>query len=326
MKPTRFIWQNGELKPWSEVTVHAMAHGLHYGSSVFEGLRSYETDRGTAIFRLPEHIDRLFDSCHVYYISIPFSKQELMDACVQVVTENGLTSSYIRPLVYRDVGGLGLVPSADDPIGVMIAAFDWGPLLGEESNRNGIDVCVSSWTRLQSSSNPVKAKAGGHYLTSQLISMEARRNGFADGIAVNSNGTVTEGAGSNLFIVKRGKVFTPSIGCSILDGITRNSVMQLAERIGLDVTEGNIPRESLYTADEIFICGTAIEITPVISVDRLTIGDGQPGPITQLFQKRYKAAITGNDVSFDGWLTICDLHSNASAAKLSSRKCEVSVP
>ena len=212
MKPTDWIWQDGEWKSWTQATVHVMAHGLNYGSTVFEGIRAYQTPAGPALFRLREHLQRLSHSCKMYQLPLPFDINQLETACRELVTKNGLGDAYLRPLVYRDVAGLGLAPAADDPVGVAIAAIEWGPLLGKDSVDAGVHLCVSSWTRLQSASNPVMAKAGGHYLTSQLISSEARRNGYDDGIAVNRDGIVTEGAGANLFMVKNGKVFTPSQG------------------------------------------------------------------------------------------------------------------
>lgn len=303
MKPTRLIWQNGRMIPWQDATVHALAHGLHYGSTVFEGMRAYETDQGVAVFRLREHLKRMFDSCKMYRMQIPFSQDELECACCEVVRQNELTNCYIRPLVYRDAGGLGLVPSDHDPVGVMIAAIEWGPLLGADAQQCGADICVSSWRRLQSASNPVSAKAGGHYLTSQLISMEAKRNGYADGIAVNENGMVTEAAGANVFMVKRGKLLTPPLSCSILDGITRHSIIELARHEQLEVVECNLPRESLYTADELFLCGTAVEINPVASLDRMPIGDGKPGPVTRRLQARFGEVVRGRCERNIDWLT-----------------------
>ena len=215
------VWQNGLMVDWADANVHVMAHGLHYGSTIFEGIRAYHTSQGPAVFRLLEHIQRLFDSCKMYRITVPYSQEEIIAACCQVVAANQFSDAYIRPLVYRDLGGMGLVPSDSDPVSVAVGAFEWGPMLGKEALENGADICVSSWTRLQSSTNPVMAKAGGHYLTSQLISMEARINGYTEGIAVNHDGVVTEGAGSNLFLVKGGKIFTPPLGLSILHGLTR---------------------------------------------------------------------------------------------------------
>lgn len=305
MNPTDWIWQNGELKKWPDATVHCMAHGLHYGSTVFEGLRSYSTDLGPAIFRLREHIDRLYSSCKIYRIEIPYSRQQIEDACQQVVEENGLTDAYIRPLVYRDFGSMGLVPNAEDPIGVVIGAIEWGPLLGKESLEKGTDICVSSWHRLQSSSTPVMSKAGGHYLTSQLISTEAVRNGYAEGIAVNQSGIVTEGAGANLFIVRNGKIYTPSLGCSILEGITRDTILWMARDENLDVVEADLPRESLYLADEVFLCGTALEVTPVSTIDRITIGSGKPGEITRRLQSKYTEIVRGRAGAKYNWLTYC---------------------
>ena len=297
------IWQNGNLIEWTEAKVHVMAHGLHYGSTVFEGIRAYGTDRGSAIFRLDEHLQRLFDSCKMYRIPVPYSQAEIKTACCQVVLENQFSDAYVRPIVYRDLGGMGLATDDDHPVGVAVGAFEWGPLLGKEALEKGTDICVSSWTRLQSSTNPVMAKAGGHYLTSQLISTEAKLNGYAEGIAVNQHGVVTEGAGSNLFLVKQGKIYTPPLGVSILEGITRDTLMKIAKADGLEVIETNLVRESLYAADELFLCGTAAELTPVVSVDRITINDGKPGPISRQLQTKYKQLVTGQCEDTLGWLT-----------------------
>ena len=295
------IWQNGELKNWEDATVHVMAHGLHYGSTVFEGIRSYQTKNGPAIFRLREHIQRLFDSCKVYHMPIPYKLETIEAACCDVVRSNELGNSYVRPIVYCDVDGLGLVPS-ESAIGVAIGAIEWGPLLGKEALEKGTHICVSSWSRPQSNSNPMMSKAGGHYLTSQLISREARLNGYNEGIAVNQNGIITEGAGSNLFMVKQGKIYTPPLGCSILAGITRDSVIQMALREGFEIVESNIPREALYTADEVFLCGTAAEITPVASIDRLDVADGKPGPVTRKIQSQFFDLVAGRLPDEFGWL------------------------
>ena len=302
---SEWIWQNGEIKPWDAAVVHGMAHGLHYGSTVFEGMRSYQTSKGAAIFRLHEHVERLFDSCRLYYTDVPYTQAEIRSACCEIVRRNELSNCYIRPLVYRDVSSLGLAPAPTDPVGVLIGAFEWAPLLGEESATVGASVCVSSWTRICSATNPVMAKAGGHYLSSQLIAMEAKRNGYDEGIAVSERGIVTEGAGSNLFMIYNGKIHTPSLGLSILEGITRNSLIQIAEEEGAEVVETGIPREALYKADEIFLCGTAAEIAPVVSVDRIDIGDGKPGAITVKLQQRFRQVVTGCDESKSHWLSLC---------------------
>ena len=314
MKTTNWIWQDGEFKNWADATVHVMAHGLHYGSTVFEGIRCYKTAKGPAIFRLRDHINRLFDSAKMYGIDIPFTRLQLEHVCQTLVLQNELLSAYIRPIVYRDVASLGLSASADDPVGIAVAAIEWGPLHGQHAIENGTDICVSSWRRLDSSSNPVMAKAGGHYLTSQLISAEARRNGFSDGIAVNQFGCVSEAAGANLFLVRRGKLITPNLGNCILEGITRDTIMQIARDRGLEVLETDIPRECLYVADEVFLCGTASEVTPVVSIDRTPIGDGTPGKITRQIQKRFFEVVSGHVNLHRDWLTYCQALEPASAS------------
>ena len=323
MKTTpKWIWQNGKQVAWAQATTHVMAHALHYGSSVFEGIRAYDTARGPAIFRLREHLERLFDSCKMYRMPLPFSFEEIEEACCAVIRDNELAGAYLRPLVYRDAATLGLSPSPTDPVSVAIMAFEWGPLLGSEALQNGTDVGISSWKRIKSDSNPVFSKAGGHYLTSQLISMEAKSNGFDEGLAVNDSGNLTEAAGANVFVVRKGHLLTPGLGCSILEGITRDTVLQLATRNGLIVNETNIPREMLYSADEVFMCGTAAEVTPIRSVDRIEVGSGKPGPITRLLQKAYREVVTGESVVDPGWLTYVDCANVSTATSTMSGKTE----
>lgn len=298
-----WIWQNGEFIPWHEATVHVMCHGLHYGSSVFEGIRAYSTEKGPAIFRLEEHLKRLFDSCKMYRIACPFSYEEIKAACCDAISKNELQSAYIRPIVYRDAAGLGLAPNAEHPVGAAVMAFEWAPLLGVEAIENGSDVCVSSWTRLNSATNPVLSKAGGHYLSSQLIALEAKANGFDEGIAVNETGNLTEGAGSNVFVLHKGRLLTPGLGTSILEGITRDTVFHLSKYLGMELVECNIPRELLYCADELFLCGTAAEVTPIRSLDRIQIGDGKPGPFTRALQKQFYRVVSGELELGQDWLT-----------------------
>lgn len=302
MQESEFIWHNGELRPWKDVTVHILAHAIHYGSSVFEGIRVYDTPNGSCVFRLEEHIERLFYSAKVYRIKIPFSQSELVEACKTVVRENGLKSAYIRPVVLRGYGTLGVVVKPDDPIETAIAAVEWGTYLGAEALEKGVDVCVSSWNRLAPNTIPPSAKAGGNYLSSQLISMEARGLGFEEGIGLSTDGMVSEGAGENLFLVKDEVIYTPPAGASILFGITRHSAMVLADDLGYEVKEQNIPREMLYMADEIFLTGTAAEITPVRSVDRIEAGDGMRGPVTEKIQTAFFGLFNGSTEDKWGWL------------------------
>ena len=303
MTTSKLIWMNGEMIPWEKATVHVMAHALHYGSSVFEGLRCYETPNGPVIFRLSAHTRRLYDSAKLYRYEIPFTVDEMEQACIEAIRQNGLTNAYIRPLVFLGAGSLGVVPNADVPVDVMVAAIEWGAYLGEDGMNNGIDVCVSSWTRTTSAALPVLAKAGGHYLNAQLIGGEARRHGYVEGISVTARGTISEGSAENLFIVRDGEIFTPPLAASILGGITRDSVMTLARDLGYKVTEIDLPRELLYIADEVFLTGTAAEVTPVRSVDKIEVGNGSRGPITEALQSAFFGLFNGKTKDQWNWLT-----------------------
>ncbi|HVF35554.1 MAG TPA: branched-chain amino acid transaminase [Candidatus Saccharimonadia bacterium] len=294
------IWHNGAIKPWGEATVHVMAHALHYGSSVFEGIRSYETASGAAIFRLKDHLERLFNSARVYDIAIPYTLEQLAAACREVVRANGLRKAYLRPLAYRGLGGFGL--SADTPTDVAIAAWEMGAYLGAGVLENGIDACVSSWQRFAPNTLPAGAKAGGNYLSGQLIAREARRLGFGEGIALDTNGLISEGAGENLFLVFEGALHTPPVSSAILHGITRHTIMTLAHDHGIAVHERQLPREYLYFADEVFMCGTAAEITPIRSVDGKTVGAGKAGVVTRRVQELFFGLFTGRTPDKHGWL------------------------
>ena len=297
------IWLNGRMIPWEQATVHVMAHALHYGSSVFEGIRVYETPGGPKIFRLTDHMRRLYDSAKIYRLPIPYEVDELIGVCKQVISVNELNNgAYIRPIALRGYGDAGLAPGPDHPVDVAIAAWEWGAYLGADGLEQGVDVCVSSWQRVAPNTIPAMAKAGGNYLSSQLISTEAKRLGFAEGIALSTDGTVSEGAGENLFIVKDGAIVTPPSTSSILAGITRNTVMNLAARLDIAVSQSAIPREMLYLADELFFTGTAAEITPIRSVDRITIGAGKRGPITQKLQSAFFGLFSGQTEDSEGWL------------------------
>lgn len=298
---TAFIWHNGQLKPWGDATCHVSTHALHYGSSVFEGERVYATPDGPAYFRLAEHTARLFESAAVYDIEIGYSQAQINDACHEVIRANRMRSAYVRPIVFRGAGGLGVLPKADAPVDVAIIALDWGAYLGEAIEK-GADVCVSSWNRPAPNTVPSWAKAGGNYLSSQLIAAEARRGGYDEGIALGCNGLLSEGAGENLFLIKKGQLLTPPTSAGILAGITRDSVMTLAADLGLSVIERDLPREALYSADEIFMTGTAAEITPVRSVDRKLIGGGVPGPITRALQQAFFGLFDGRTEDRWGWL------------------------
>ncbi|GHF89018.1 branched-chain amino acid transaminase [Thalassotalea marina] len=296
------IWFNGELIPWQNATVHVMSHALHYGSSVFEGIRAYKTHKGTCIFRLEEHIDRLFDSAKVYRMNIPFTREEVMQACKDAVAKNGLESAYLRPLAFLGDVGMGLRPPADAKADLMVAAFSWEAYLGADAIENGVQVGVSSWNRLAPNTMPTAAKAGGNYLSSQLISMEAGRHGYTEGIALDVNNMVSEGAGQNLFLVRKGVIYTPFSTASILPGLTRDTVIKLARNLGYEVREEPISRESLYLADEFFMTGTATEVVPVKSVDGLPVGTGSRGPITKAIQDAFFGIFNGATEIPDNWL------------------------
>ena len=294
------IWQNGTIKPWAEATTHVMSHALHYGSSVFEGIRCYETHTGHAIFRLTDHIKRLFASAKIYDIVIPYSVDELNAACRAVIRANGLGKSYLRPVAYRGLGGFGL--SAETPIDVAVAAWDMGPYLGPDVLERGIDACVSSWQRFAPNTIPAGAKAGGNYLSGQLVAREARRLGFGEGIALASTGLLSEGAGENLFLVFDGALHTTPVSAALLNGITRNSIIRLARDAGIEVVERDLPREYLYLCDELFMCGTAAEITPIRSVDGKPVGDGKPGAMTKTIQDLFFGLFSGKTADKHGWL------------------------
>ena len=297
----KLIWFNGSLVPWESATVHVMTHALHYGSSVFEGMRSYDTPRGPAIFRARDHLRRFRDSARLYRMDVPYDEAALLSACCDAVRENGLRDSYVRPLAWRGVGGLGL-NAIRHPLEVMVAALPWGAFLGEESLEKGVDVGISSWTRPAPNTIPTGAKAGGNYVSSQLIVMEAERLGFAEGIALDTSGTVSEGSGENIFVVRDGVLVTPPAASSILPGITRDTMLTLARDAGIPVREERIPREALHAADEMFFTGTAAEVTPVRSVDGLVIGSGKRGPVTTELQQAFFATVRGERDDVRGWL------------------------
>lgn len=311
----KLIWLNGRMVQWDQATIHVMAHALHYGSSVFEGIRVYKTPDGAKIFRLRDHMQRLYDSAKIYRMPIPYKLDELIAVCKEVIIANELMNgAYIRPIALRGYGEVGLAPKPDHPVDVAIAAWEWGAYLGADSMEQGVDVCISSWQRVAPNTIPALAKAGGNYLSSQLISTEAKRLGFAEGIALATDGTVSEGAGENLFIIKNGRIMTPPASSCILTGITRHSITVLAERLGLVVEEGAIMRESLYLADEMFFTGTAAEITPIRSVDRIEIGDGKRGPITKQLQDAFFGLFSGETEDTEGWLEGLDAQPVAAAA------------
>jgi len=299
---SEYIWHNGKLVPWDDAQVHVTAHVLHYGSSVFEGMRAYETPRGPAIVGLREHVRRLFDSCRIIRLEVPFSQDQIVQACLETVRRNGHKSCYIRPLVFRGSGSFSL-DARSCPTEVVIITFEWGRYLGAESLETGVDVMVSSWRRMAPDTFPAMAKGGGNYLNSQYVAMEAAEHGYVEGIALDVNGYVSEGSGENIFVVYRGEIYTPPVGASILLGITREYAITLAKELGFAVREQMFTRELLYVADEIFFTGTAAEITPVRSVDHIPIGNGSRGLITQRIQDEYFSILTGTKPDRYGWLT-----------------------
>ena len=295
------IWMNGQFVNWDDAKIHVLSHVVHYGSSLFEGVRCYNTKKGTAVFRLAEHTKRLFDSCKIYKMKIPYTAEQLNQAQLELIRINKMESCYIRPLVYRGYNALGVDPSSC-PVDVAIAVWRWGKYLGADALDKGVDVCVSSWNRMASNTFPAMAKAGANYMNSQLIKLEAIQNGYVEGIALDHNGMVSEGSGENLFAYFEGCLLTPPYNASILPGITRKTVITLAREMGIEVWERNIPREMLYIADEVFLTGSAAEITPIRSIDRITIGEGVAGPITKKLQQAFFDVIeNGNDKH--GWLT-----------------------
>ncbi len=303
IKPTAKIWRNGKLIDWNAATIHVLSHVTSYGSSVFEGVRCYATESGPAIFRAREHARRLIDSAKIYRMDLPYSIAELIEGMLEVIRVNQMESCYLRPLVIRGYGNIGVLPTKDNPIETYIACWEWGKYLGEEALAQGVDVCISSWTRIAPNTLPALAKAGANYMNSQLVRMEAQVNGYAEGIALDSSGYVSEGSGENVFVVRDGKIITPPLGASVLPGITRQSIIELATSLGIPLIESPVPREMLYIADEVFFTGTAAEVTPIRSVDRITIGKGHRGPITEQLQREFFAIVEGTKADRFGWLT-----------------------
>ena len=303
LKQTKNIWFNDKLVPWEEATIHVLTYALHYGAAVFEGIRAYKTDDGCKIFRLDEHIKRLLNSAKIYRMNVPYSHQELKNACQIIVSSNDLNEgAYIRPIAFRGYDDLGLHAHNNDAIDVVVAAWEWGPYLGNASLNDGVDACVSSWNKINPNTVPFMAKASGNYLSGTLVAMEARQNGYDEGILLDSKGMVSEGAGENIFMVKDGNLYTPPLSSSVLDGITRDAVIKIAGSLKLGVIETEIPREQLYIADELFFTGTAVEITPIKSVDKITIGTGTKGPVTAQIQKVFFGLFDGSTEDSWGWL------------------------
>ena len=298
------IWMNGEMVDWDDAKIHVLSHVVHYGTSVFEGTRCYKTKNGSAVFRLREHTDRLFNSAKIYRMDIAYSPEEINQATLELISISGLDECYIRPIVYRGYGQLGVNPFGC-PVEIAIAVWKWGQYLGPDALVNGVDVCVSSWNRMAPNTFPAMAKSGANYMNSQLIKMEAISHGYVEGIALDVSGHVSEGSGENIFLVQNGVLITPPFGSSILPGITRNTVITLAKEMDIKVIEEEVPREALYIADEVFFTGTAAEITPIASIDKIRIGNGASGrcPITKALQDRFFGILSGELPDHHGWLT-----------------------
>jgi branched-chain amino acid aminotransferase len=299
IQATAKIWHNGNLIPWEQATIHVMSHVIHYGSAVFEGIRCYKQPHGAAIFRLPEHMQRMLDSAKIYRMELPFTLEELCTAVVDLVEANGVAPCYIRPIALRGYGEMGVDPTKS-PVEVYVANFPWGKYI---AGHGGADVCVSSWNRMAPNTMPTLAKAASNYMNSQLIHMEAAVNGYQEGIGLDVNGLVSEGSGENVFVVRNGVIYTPPLANSALSGITRDSVLTIARHLGLTVTEQPLPRELLYIADEVFFSGTAAEVQPIRSIDKITVADGKPGEITKKIADEFFGIANGLKPDRFGWLT-----------------------
>ncbi len=313
MEQADFIWQNGNLVAWEDAKVHVLTHGLHYGTGVFEGVRAYETERGPAIFRHHDHVDRLFKSAELYYMPVPFTRAEIRQAAHDLLAANGLRECYLRPIVFRGYGTMGLNP-LDATVDVVIAAWPWGAYLGEDSKLNGIRAKVSSWRRIPGDALIPHAKASGQYLNSVLAKIEATKAGYQESILLDAQGFVSEGSGENIYAVRDGVIVTPPQTAGILDGITRKSVLQIARDLGYEVVERNLARAELYLAEEVFLSGTAAELVPVSEVDDHTVGNGVRGPITAALQRVFEDAIRGRDPRYAEWLDLVEVPATAPAS------------
>lgn len=302
LKPSKVLWHDGELVPWDEAKIHIGTHVLHYGSSVFEGIRCYDTERGSAVFRLGEHMRRLRDSAKIYRMDLDHDLESLSEAVLETIRANEMEHCYIRPIVFRGFHSLGVNPTPC-PVETWIMVWEWGAYLGDEAIEEGVDVKIASWNRLAPNTMPALAKAGGNYMNAALIKMEALRDGYAEAIALAPDGQVSEGSGENLFLVRDEVLYTPPVASGILSGITRDSVMRIARDLGFEVREQIIPREMLSIADEVFFTGTAAEVTPVRSIDRSPVGEGTRGPVTEQIQRQFFDIVQGRGEDVYGWLT-----------------------
>jgi branched-chain amino acid aminotransferase len=301
LNPTEWIWRDGEFIAWQDANVHVLAHSMQFGSSAFEGIRCYSTPRGPAIFRLEDHLQRLLNSCKIYRMDVPYTVDELVAANCELVERNGLDACYLRPMVIRGYGAAGMVPF-DSPVEVFLPCWPWGAYLGDHAMENGADACVSSWHRMAPNTTPSMAKMAGNYLGGQLVKMEALANGYDEAIALGPDGLISEGSGQNVFVVQRGVVFTTSTNGTLLPGITRDTIITLARDAGFDVREQPLQREMLYTADEIFLTGTASEVTPVRSVDKIKVGTGKVGEVTKKLQRIFLDVVQGKSEDKYHWL------------------------
>lgn len=299
---TDWIWRDGSFIRWQDAQVHLLAHSVQFGSAVFEGIRCYATPKGPAIFRLREHLKRFLDSCKIYRMDPPWTIDQLVEGCRALVAKNGLDACYIRPMVIRGYGAAGMVPF-DSPIETYLPCWPWGAYLGDAALEQGVDACISTWHRVAPNTIPAAAKIAGNYLSGQLIKMEALRNGFDEAIALGPDGMLSEGSGQNVFVVDEGRLYTPPIDGTLLPGITRSAVIAIAKDLGIEVAVQPLTRESLYTGQEVFVCGTASEVTPIRSVDRLPVGSGKPGPVTKAIQSRFLDIVNGRTEDTHGWLT-----------------------
>ena len=296
------IWFNGAFVNWDDAKIHVMSHVVNYGSSVFEGIRCYNTQRGSAVFCLPQHVDRLMNSAKIYRMDVPYSREQINQAILDTIRENRMKECYIRPVIFRGYGEIGVNPLGC-PVDVVIAVWEWGKYLGKEALEQGVDVCVSSWTRIAPNTLPALAKAGANYMNSQLVKMEALKNGYSEGIALDNQGYVSEGSGENIFLIKGGIVHTPPLGSSILPGITRGVVLQICRDLGIQVAEHAIAREFLYLADEVFFTGTAAEVTPIRTIDKISIGCGCRGKVTAQIQQKFFEVVNTGAEDRHGWLS-----------------------
>jgi branched-chain amino acid aminotransferase len=302
IQATEKIWHNGKFIQWDDARIHVMSHVINYGSSVFEGIRCYSQPEGPAIFRLREHMQRLIDSAKIYRIDVPYSLDQLCEAASDLVAANGVWPCYLRPIVMRGYGEAGVNPF-NSPTEVYMTNYPWGKYLGKGDVSEGVEACVSSWSRIAPNTMPAMSKAGANYMNSQLIKMEAIVNGYVEGIALDVNGYVSEASGANIFIVRKGKLMTPPLGNSVLPGITRDAILTLAQDIGVEVVEQMIPREMLYISDEVFFCGTASEITPISTIDKIKVGTGITGPVTLALQREFFSIVNGKNKDRHGWFT-----------------------